>query len=277
MSSDFEQLQGIGIQKIHEQTHISREHVQSLLYGSFEGFTKIQFLGFISILQREYGLKLDDLKAKGLEYFEQNGEESDEKKIFVVAKKKKSYKTIYIAVFVILVSFGAFYSVVSSSKGVSEMEQSVAVEPKNDMVDIEMPPLEENNTQSQKIIEDENITVAKEVIENKEKKEDIDSLDEPQIKATLPSDLKIITKTKLWIGYTDLSNNKKYQKLFSGELDLNGSKEWLLLLGHGYVDIEANGELQSFKTKKNLRFVYRDSTLKKITTKEFKAISKGNR
>ena len=66
MSEDFEKLKKIGVQRIHEATHISRIHAQAILNCSFEDMTKIQLNGFISILQREYSLDLSDLRDKSL-------------------------------------------------------------------------------------------------------------------------------------------------------------------------------------------------------------------
>ena len=66
MSSGLEKLRSIGAQKIHEQTHIARQHAQALLHESFDDMSRIHFLGFISILEREYSVDLSDLKAKAV-------------------------------------------------------------------------------------------------------------------------------------------------------------------------------------------------------------------
>ena len=92
MSDGLNKLRGIGAQKIHELTHIARQHVQAVLHETFDDMNKIQFLGFVSILEREYGVDLSDLKAKGQEFYA--GESSklhQETKVFVSPKKKKSY------------------------------------------------------------------------------------------------------------------------------------------------------------------------------------------
>jgi hypothetical protein len=46
MNSDLNKLKEIGAQKIYEQTHVSKEHVQSILHSSFEGLSKVQFFRF---------------------------------------------------------------------------------------------------------------------------------------------------------------------------------------------------------------------------------------
>lgn len=52
VNEGFEKLGTIGAQKINEKTHISKYHVQALLHNNFDDMTKIQFLGFVSILER---------------------------------------------------------------------------------------------------------------------------------------------------------------------------------------------------------------------------------
>lgn len=69
MSSDLEKLKEIGAQKIFEQTHITKEHIQAILHKSFEGLTKVQFQGFVSILEREYQVDLKDLKSDASEFY----------------------------------------------------------------------------------------------------------------------------------------------------------------------------------------------------------------
>jgi len=97
MSDGLSKLKGIGAQKIHERTHIARQHVQAVLHETFDDMTKIQLLGFISILEREYSVDLSDLKAKGQEfYFEESSKIEDDTNVFVTPKKKKNYIQILI-------------------------------------------------------------------------------------------------------------------------------------------------------------------------------------
>jgi len=100
---------------------------------------------------------------------------------------------------------------------------------------------------------------------------------EPVKVVEVEKSFKIIPKTELWIGYIDLSNHKKYQKLFKGELEIDPNKNWILTLGHGYVKVEINGEVEEFKDKMNIRLLYKDSKLSKINFKEFKKLNKGSK
>lgn len=242
----FEVLKEIGSQKIHEDTHIPKEHTRGLVDASFSNMNKIQFLGFISILEREYSINLDTLKEKGLEYFEDNTiEYTIAKKVFVASPKKKSFSKFYVIAAVIL-----FVLVVISNMAPSKKQ---SIETVLDNTNIE------NATESiaPKI---EQVIIAEEI-----KKE------EKRLAATF----KILPKVNLWVGYIDLDSGRKYQKTFDDELALDPNGHWLLTLGHGNVDIDINGELKQYQTSRNLKFEYKDGVLKKIYSAEFMRLNKG--
>ena len=279
MSEGLQKLQDIGAQKIHERTHISREHIQALLHGSFDDFSKIQFLGFLSILEREYEINLDDVKADGTKYFDEK-KPSHNAGVFVVAKRTKSYKKRYIFIVILIVLIAIGYTMYLSSQKVdlnnidnTSIENATTNIEVNNDVNTTTPITDEvaedtNQTLEPQLLEpqlkdDEEPVVKKEEVQKEEKK--------------VVKSFKIFPKSKLWMGYMDLSTHKKYQKLFKKEFDLDPEKDWLLSLGHGYVNFEIDGKIKKFSTKKNMRFIYKNNELKKISLKEFKRLNRGNR
>jgi acyl carrier protein len=69
-----------------------------MLHETFDGLNSVQFVGFISILEREYNINLSELKAKGLEHFSEIKSKSTKpKKVFVVPKRQK--KIIRLCIF----------------------------------------------------------------------------------------------------------------------------------------------------------------------------------
>ncbi|MCW8895565.1 hypothetical protein [Sulfurimonas sp.] len=268
MSEDFNKLKDIGIQKIHETTHISRLHVQSFLDENFDDMTKIQFLGFVSILEREYGVDLSDLKAKFLENFAaetkkiEAEEEEGEAKLFLT-KKKRNFTVVYIAIALIIFVLVATSTLMDSNNTSSEIEtidNSMIENAKNNMAvtseDINSSAIEENEENN------ESISEVKE-------QEPLKQADKSEVLS-----FKIIPKHKLWLGYIDLSTHKRDQKLFSDELSLDPDKNWLLTLGHGYISIEINGETKEFTNPKTVRFSYINKELKELSFQEFKKLNR---
>ncbi|MBE0514430.1 hypothetical protein [Sulfurimonas sp.] len=272
MSEDLDKLKKIGVQKIHERTHISRTHIESIFNENFEGMGSVQLLGFLSIFEREYALDLSELKNRAREYFK--SQKSDEEnikekvKIFTASKKKRKWTFFYILIGAAVVFTLLYFAsrlpqneIIDSSKNLQTAVPTLQ-DDKNDSV------LDENSSQDG-LMEStgvEEMAGAEEKLEEKQP--------EPEVK---PLSFKIIPKTKVWLGYIDLSDYKKYQTTFSDELKLDPAKEWLLSFGHGYIKIEINGEITEFKDPKTMRFSYIDSELRQISYDEFTRLNRGNK
>ncbi|MEA3419166.1 MAG: hypothetical protein U9Q90_07165 [Campylobacterota bacterium] len=66
MTDTLEQLKPYSIDTIHDKTQISTQSIESLLEHDFSAFSKVRFLGFVSIVEREFHVDLSDYKE---EYF----------------------------------------------------------------------------------------------------------------------------------------------------------------------------------------------------------------
>lgn len=254
VNEGFEKLGTIGAQKIHEKTHISKYHVQALLHNNFDDMTKIQFLGFVSILEREYKLHLDDLRERGLEYFYNQKTVDDESRIFLKPVKTKSNTFFYIALVVILILIGMSYSFITAQE-----EEDVKVNIQNNET---IKIVQENIL---KINSDINIT-EEVIVEEKIEEEP------PQKELSF----KIIPNTRLWIGYIDLTTHAKKQTTTSNPIELDPNKDWLLNLGHADIDIEIHGEIKKYNKSTNIRFLYKEQELKEVGTTEFRSLNKGS-
>jgi len=268
---ELDRLRDIGAEKIYEDTHIPVEHVQAMLYESFEGLTKVQFIGFLSILEREYGEDLSAVRAHGIEYFNEKSTPNElmpDESMFLSSKRKKNLTIVYIlfalAVFAIAIYFTT--KVATNTLSAHTKENKIIQNIKNEVI------AEDNNVSETNTI-DENITQPAEVTKKASQEPKV-AIEEP--KAVIKS-FEIRARKKVWLGYIDVQTDKKYQKTFTGNFELDPTKEWLMIFGHGYVDVTINDETQKFHDKNTLRLLYKDGTVKKITTDEFKALNRGNK
>ena len=277
MSEGLDKLRSIGAQKIHEDTHISLNNIHAILDENFEKAQKIQLLGFVSILEREYKVNLESLREKAKEYFEVI-EESHIPKDYLKEEKPslptKHKLLIAFLIVVLVIMVGNFYFI-SSDK--SEDKVSPALIP-------DSISKEENNSQDQIQVVDE---IEENVTEETAKKNkmvlteanttdfEIDKPLKQQKEKFIPQKLIIIPKTKVWLGYIDLTTHKKRQTVTKNPIELNASKNYLLTFGHGYIDIKIGDKIENFKKAKSIKFVYEDGVLKEISNDEFKARNKG--
>jgi len=269
MSEELDLLREIGAQKIYEDTHISLKHVQSVIHESFEGLTKVQFLGFISILEREYNQDLSTLKAKGLSYFENEPVvNTSQKSVFIEIPRAKSPTPIYIFVALLVFLLVAYFSIGRDSSTPEKVQidnSTIVTAQKNINPAYEQKYIDTNISDANSMLGDENKTIPLVVVAKE--------LEEEEVK--IEPSLRIMVKTKLWIGYINRTDNIKKQTIIKESLDLDPSKEWLLSLGHGHVDIAINGELQEFKEPNNIRFLYENGELRKLNFRDFKNLNEG--
>ena len=263
MSEALEKLQDIGAQKIYEKTHIPIEHVQAILHKSYDGFSKVQFLGFLSILEREYGIDLSELRKNGVEKFASMRSLEEPESLFVMPKKRKKFTLLYILLAVAVFALGVYNTLgnTEESKTIQSVDNTLIddVQKTLDLVEVNATDFNESNLSSQEL----NATQSSET--------------ELVVEPVLPESLKFYTRTKIWLGYIDIKTNKHYNKIFTGEFSIDPSKDWLLLFGHGYVDILLNDKVLSFEGKENVRFAYEGGEVRAISEHEFKQLNKGRK
>lgn len=266
MSEELDFLRDLGAQKIYEDTHISLKHVQSVIHESFEGLTKVQFLGFISILEREYNQDLSVLKEKGLEYFKnESPKESINTSVFIEPKRAKKPTFLYILIALLVFTLVAFLSLDSDSPTpVAEKIDNSIIVSAQQTIDPTAYESNSSNADTNASEIDENVTTPLVVV-----------VKEEVIEEAIEPSLKIVAKSKLWIGYFNKTDNIKKQTIIKEFLELDPSKEWLLSLGHADVDIAVNGELQEFTTGSNIRFIYKNGELKQLNFRDFKILNEG--
>ncbi|MFA5233683.1 MAG: hypothetical protein WC390_04710 [Sulfurimonas sp.] len=272
MSSGFDKLKSIGTQKIHEATHIARAHVKSILEENFEDMSSVQFNGFISILEREYSVDLSDLKKRAKEYFQSNASSVKKEKaahVFLAHKKKKKLTAIYMILGVALVVLFFIFTATPSQEEAPRVDNIAIESAKSTLPIVE---IEQNET-----VADVNTTLEANATSTQAvEAEAVASQVAPEAPAAQPLSFKILPKTRVWLGYIDVAEQKKYQKTFSDELSLDPTKEWLLAFGHGNIMVDINGVTTKFTTPRNIRFLYKNAELKEISIEEFKSLNNGN-
>ncbi len=260
----IEKLRDIGANKIFEQTHIAKKFVEDILNGNFASMNKIQFAGFISILEREYNVDLHELRETYNDKF--NKSESTKGEPFVISaqesEKNAENKKLYIAGG--LIAAGVLLAILSFSNTSDEKKT-----PQTEVLEVTIQESDELDT----------ITI-------QEAKVNLNHLGNTTVQALQPKEevtiepvhlgkFEIIPRSELWVGIIELETFKRTQRLGSDPFELPSDKSWLLVMGHGYVNFEVNGEEQKFKDENKVWFAYENGTLQKLTRSEFKEKNRG--
>jgi hypothetical protein len=258
MNEDLEQLKALGVQKVHEDTHISRKNIEGIFSQSFEGMNPVQFAGFISILEREYGLELATLKRSFLAYWEERyGSETEETR----QEESSASSTKRGGKLVLGLVAATLAGVLFYMGGDSGESHSKPVAAETAVVAVETPVPEEAQA-----IETPEVAVAETAATAAQQSEE---------EVAAAEGLSIIPKTQLWIGLIDLETYKREQELTSEPVVLDANRSWLMIFGHGHFKVQQGEEILDFSSDNRLRFIYENGTLREITRSEFKERNRG--
>ena len=90
-------------------------------------------------------------------------------------------------------------------------------------------------------------------------------------------ELYIIPNSKVWIGTIELDTLEKKDFLApkGKKVDIDTSKNQLIMIGHKFIKIYLDGKLVHFKRRGPVRFKYIDGELTEINRREFNKLAKG--
>jgi hypothetical protein len=247
MSQGLEKIRALGVKRVHQETHISMKNIEAICDKVFDGMNNVQFGGFISILEREYSVDLSDLRAEFDAFWhEHHADETAEETIAPPKPPEPGKRKAVIGAFVMAIVVIVLFQIVSEGEPPAVPEPTVIVE-------TPVEPVSEPIAAPVELSEPEPEPVAEPVTER----------------------LEIFPKSKIWIGMIDLETFKKDQRLTADSIVLDTNRSWLLLFGHGYVDIQHNDERIKYADENRIRFLYEDGMLRELTRKEFKEFNRG--
>jgi hypothetical protein len=291
MSEALEKLQNIGVEAIHKKTHIPSLFIEAILQKDFQKLSKIQLSGFITILQREYNVDLQELKQEAQAYYEEHEipKEKEQSHIFISPKEPQNYTPFYIAFAILVFLIALWFTLKQPNNTQDIVAPTIEQIQLPQKIDENNGSLEKNSSistyQSVQIKEIKEVVAIQKTAKNEKQQGDVEKevaknqenrkKQAPKQQQKLVHTFEIQPKVKVWLGYIDMKNYKHYQKTFQSKFALDGSKEWLLTFGHGLVTFIVDGKEQQFSSKQGLKFHYKDGKLQQLTTKEFKRFNRG--
>ncbi len=280
--SDFEKLKSMDIEEIHKKTYIARKNLKALLKKDFSKFDRLKALGFVKIIEREFGLDLSELKEEIRDYFDkkESKKEKIEEKVEEVKKvedRESNKKNLLIGIIVVLIAlFTIFFQ---SNKQSTSKSISKSIEKNETNVTKKEPiTIVEKNLSSKEAskIDETNISQSSQssLEENTTEKNQTIKKSLSIKKSTIPK-ITLIPKSKIWVGVIYLDNFRKKNYLTSLPIELNSSRDFLLLTGHGMLKIDIDSNITDYNSPKRLRFLYKDGNFTKIDEETFKEYNRG--
>jgi hypothetical protein len=262
----FEDLQELGANVIHEQTHIARAKLDSILNKTYDDLTRVQFMGFISILEREYGIDLSSIRDEYNEAMQTHLDVVLPKSSAILqAASRTRQKWVIGGVIAVLALITLGYMTqgqlsISPSEDIIKLS-STDVEVVDQNTDIVLP-VEMNTTVVTPVVE-ANVSLVK------------DEQNRSMPSTSFESAVNIKPSAKVWVGMMDLDTGKKTQKITKDTIVLDGSKNTLFMFGHGRLEIMTHEGKKTLKEKNAVWFTFENGKLQQINEAKFVEINKG--
>lgn len=263
----FEDLQSLGVNVIHEQTHIARSKLELVLNKSFADLTRVQFMGFISILEREYGIDLSGIRQEYDEFMQTHQDVVIPKESVILqaqSRSRQKWILLGMAIITLLIVMG---SMIQGRLSIAPSEEVIQLSSANvEVVDenMDIAPLEINTTAAVPVIVEANITALK-----RESNITIEPV------TTIENAVSIKPTVKVWMGMLDLTTGTKSQKTTMDSIALDKSKNTLYMFGHGRLEIVTPNGTKILKERNAVWFTYENAQFKQINEKEFAAKNNG--
>jgi len=254
-------LEENSVQSIHSKTKISIDTLNKIISKDFSNFKKVQAFGFISILEREYGGRIDDLHDECEEYFASKfKEEIPFISPDVVKKASKPQWFLWLVGFGVLALTTYFLIQSSTTNDIPVYTEDTNITKLNDMnhsgelnstINANIKPEAEKNITIPAITTDTNTAA--------------------DINATASLQLKIIPTTKLWFGMMDLVTKELQNSIISSAFDIDTNKQWLIATSKASFSLQTPQGMKEFKDYKVHYFKVDNTGLAEITKEQFVA------
>lgn len=269
----FEDLQALGIEKIHEQTHISRDKLELVMGKAYDKIGRVQFMGYISILEREFGVDLNNIKEEYKAFYNENAEMMAPKpSVILQANVNSKPKWVLAGIGVIALLIGGGYV----------LQGKLSTSPQEDVIHLTTASVAVVDQNSDSNVTDQNETnmsvpavtpvVAPEVATVADANKTI----KPAKTLVSAKEISILPKYKVWYGMIDLANGAKTQGITKDPIVIDTDKNMLLIMGHGRVEIASPEGKTQLEEKNTVYFASDHGALKQISHKEFLERNGGN-
>lgn len=270
----FEDLQALGANSIHERTHIARAKLEQLLHKSFDELNRVQFMGFVSILEREYGVDLDLLRSE-FDLYVSLHPDMDTVKSSVVLQASSNSRKWWIV--------GAFTAIIALMIIGSMMQGELSVSPEEEIMELSSTAIEVIDTNSSDLnASDANVTSDM----NSTTEINATQFSPEQNKSVVPdiqskalnfgNVVSIKPASKVWVGMMDLATGEKTQKVTRDPIVIDGTKNWLFVFGHGRLEMVTSSGSTILKERNTVWFAYENGRLQQLTFDEFKIKNQGS-
>jgi hypothetical protein len=244
------------IEIINKKTRISPISLRFIKNKEFEKIPRVKFIGFVRIIEKEFGIDLSELIE---EYNNLTDYTSEEKLNYSEPKKHNTFILFVMAL--ILLFLGAYLlykNYKATPKHTKKIKQTFVLESKNDTTNKKYSittTTEDNKTlkiSSQDIHKEQMFDSNKTIKQNK-----IQKTKEKKLIPIRINEINIFPDEKVWFRAKNIDTNKTVEFLTVNPKTLDGAN-WYIKFGHGYITVKYGNETITPNTKKIVRILFKN-------------------
>lgn len=265
--AELDKLRKLGAVEISAQTHISRENIEALLESRVEKFNAVQLQGFISILEREYDVDLSELRTQfTAEQAEEEAAPDEKSDPFMISvkeeKRRKRYMNV-LAMLLILIIIAAVYALLPDAKPEKIELNNTALEAARDHIEILESSIETNASGTEAMVD-----AVQEAHQTQGRETET---------AEIPSNepATIYPRNRVWVGIIDAQTHKRSADTTAAPVVLDANRSWLVITGHGFVNVECDDQNRTYNESGRLYFVFEPGSCRRVDVDEFKLRNQG--
>ncbi|MBN2767672.1 MAG: hypothetical protein JXQ68_01095 [Campylobacterales bacterium] len=261
-------LEENSIESISKKTNISVDNLKRLVEHDFSDLKKVQALGFLSILERDYKVDVEALKQECREFFGDHKEEELSIPLYQVKEKSKSkwwfFVFLFLSLSAILLIIAYDYVKLNGKNGsqmflTQEMVLGEANASKNIPEDmVASGTISQNELKETK---DEDLVFADNTAQ--------DIADDVNSSTTVELHAAIIPKYKLWFGIYDLKSGKSSHRIIKDAFKFNAAHDLLIATSTAGFSTDVNGEITNYEDFKEHYFMLKGGKFSEIKREEF--------
>ncbi len=301
MDNDVKVLEKIGLKEVSTKTHIEVKQLAYILNAQYDKLNKINTLGFVKILSREYDIDFTEWLEGYHDYWaeQDNEEDTQSNKIFICARSDRSYKKAAWFFLLMVLIAGAFFvvSVFKIDVGIPSIIDKVKTEiPQTNNayqsasvvkeattslgVKVEERIIETNSTNSS--IEAVVVSIDENLTRKAESNESNATAPIPEIQTNTPiksdvntSKAMILPMKRIWVGIVNLETNTRKESSSDHNITIDLHQKQIIKTGHGFFKLSYDGNVEDFKEQGSTRFLVENGTLQKISEEKFVELNRG--
>jgi hypothetical protein len=241
-----------------------------VLNKSFGELTKVQFMGFLSILEREYKVDLSLLREEYDAYVQQHLDTLIPQKSVILQAQSRTRRVWVLGAFVVVLLLLGIGWIIQGNLSIFPREEVMQLS----TASIEVP--EENLSMEVNASADVNATdVNSSQLVLSQMQEDNQSIVTDAVGINLGHVQSIKPIHKVWVGMMNLETGVKTQKVTDRPIVIDATKNWLFMFGHGRLEIETRDKNITLEEKDTVWFSCENGKLIQLNHKQFQAKNNG--